>query len=78
MARRKMEARPETVGCGNRECSRSNLSLRDYSHGSPGDHVPKERIHWCAYPRIDGQTVLCQCGHFTVFYNPAERTPPTN
>lgn len=76
MARKRMEQRPETVACGNRECSRSDLSLSSYSIGSPGDHVPKESIHWQHYPLISGRTVLCPCGHYTVFYNDAERTPP--
>lgn len=75
---RKPEKRPDTVACGNSKCSRSNLSFSSYSCGSPGDHVEKERIHRQAYPAISGHTILCTCGHFTVFYNPAESTLPAS
>lgn len=74
---RKPEKRPDTVACGNSTCSRSNLDLRSYSCGSPGDHVEKERIHWRANPAISGHTVQCTCGHYTVFYNPTVQTPPS-
>lgn len=71
----KPEKRPDTVNCGNHACMRPNLNLLDYSCGSPGDDVDKERIHWRAYPAISGYTIVCTCGHYTVFYNPATETP---
>jgi hypothetical protein len=72
---RKTEKRPNTVACGNPECSRSNLDFDAYQSRHPGDHVEQERIHWRAYPAIGGSAVLCTCGHFTVFYNPSEQEP---
>lgn len=75
---RKQEKRPDTVACGNPNCTRSNLDLRSYSSRSPSDDVEQERVHWRAYPALSGHTIMCTCGHYTVFYNPAERTPPAH
>lgn len=73
---KKPEKRPNTVACGNPQCSRRNLDLDSYRSSRPGEHVEQERIHWCAYPRIDGSVVFCTCAHYTIFYNPAFKSPP--
>jgi len=69
------EQRPDTVVCGNRECSRP-LGFSDYRYGYVHDDVKSASIHWRAYPLLDGDSVLCTCGHFTAYYDPAVRSPP--
>lgn len=71
------ERMPDTVVCGNRECSRT-LGFSDYRYGYIGDDVEPQRVHWRSYPLLDGDSVLCTCGHFTAYFNPAVRTPPAH
>lgn len=72
----KREQRPDTVICGNSECA-NTISFSTYRYGYVDDQVERERVHWRAYPLLDGDSVLCLCGHFTAYYNPATRTPPS-
>lgn len=73
---KRREKRPDTAACGNPKCSRSNLDLSAYRSSHPRDEVEQERIHWSAYPILDGDVLFCTCGHYTVFYNPSFRSPP--
>lgn len=73
--RSKREQRPETVICGNLKCART-LSFSGYRQGYVDDEVEPDRVHWRAYPLLDGDSVLCPCGHYTAYYNSATRTPP--
>lgn len=63
----RLERRPDTAACGNPKCSNSNLDLSNYRSSYPRDEVEQVRIHWCAYPVLDGDVLFCTCGHYTIF-----------
>jgi hypothetical protein len=62
----------ELVGCGS--CKRL-LKLADY-YGDPREETEPQRIHKVAYPALDGVSVFCTCGHYTLFFNPANKEVP--
>lgn len=64
------EKLPPTVNCIN--CRRT-LELQKYTCEAPDeDTVEAERIHHVAYPRLEGFTVQCTCGHYMRYFSPME------